>query len=50
MSTAGHLEDPGDVKGDVHEIHGTEIPPYARELQGSPGLRPQELPARRGSV
>lgn len=34
----------------VHEIHGLEVPAYSRELAGSPGVRRQELPTRRGSV
>ena len=37
-------------KDDVHEIQGTEIPPYSRELIGSPGVPPQEVAMRRGSV
>ena len=34
----------------IHEIHGTEIPPYSRELIGSPGVRRQEMPSRHGSI
>ena len=40
----------GHEKDDVHEIQGTEIPPYSRELIGSPGVPRQELAMRRGSV
>ncbi|CAD6563948.1 MAG: hypothetical protein ASARMPRED_002580 [Alectoria sarmentosa] len=34
----------------VHEIQGTAIPAYSRELPGSPGVRWQELSTRRGST
>ena len=34
----------------VHEIQGTAIPAYSRELAGSPGVRWQELSTRRGSA
>ena len=40
----------GHEKDDIHEIQGTEIPPYSRELIGSPVLPRHELAMRRGSV
>ena len=43
-------ETQGLEKNGAHEIQGTEIPAYSRELIGSPGLRRQELPSRHGFV
>ena len=41
-------ESQGPEKDGIHEIQGTEIPAYSRELVGSPGVGPQEFPTRRG--
>ena len=43
-------ETQGHEKDAVHEIQGTEIPAYSRELIGSPGVQRQELGSRRGSM
>lgn len=32
------------ARNGVHEIHGTEITAYSRELPGSPGVRRHEVP------
>ncbi|CAF9920567.1 MAG: hypothetical protein ALECFALPRED_001568 [Alectoria fallacina] len=43
-------EPQGPENNHVHEIQGTAIPAYSRELAGSPGVRWQELSTRRGSA
>ena len=40
----------GLEKNNVHEIQGTEIPAYSRELIGSAGVRRGELASRPGSL
>ena len=40
----------GLEKSNVHEIQGTEIPAYSRELIGSAGVRRGELASRPGSL
>ena len=51
MTDAGDESDTqGLEKNNVHEIQGTEIPAYSRELLGSPGVRREELPSRPGSL
>lgn len=47
--TENGIEPQGFEKDGVHEIQGTEIPAYSRELIGSPGVPRQELAMRRGS-
>lgn len=44
----GKVNDEDGTENVVPEIHGTEIPPYSRELPGSPGVRRHELPTRHG--
>ena len=48
------VEDSSGLQGlernNVHEIHGTEIPAYSRELAGSPGVRRQNFPPWHGSA
>ena len=34
---------------DTHQLHGKDIAPYSRELEGSPGVKRHELPTRRGT-
>ena len=51
MTAAGNESDTqGLEKSNVHEIEGTEIPAYSRELIGSPGVRRGELASRPGSL
>ena len=40
----------GLEKKDVHEIQGTAIPPYSRELVGSPGVGRSDFPFSPNSV
>ena len=39
------IDRPGSLN--MHELHGTDTPPHSRELEGSPGVKRHELPARR---
>ena len=51
MTDAGNESDTQRLeKNNVHEIQGTEIPAYSRELIGSPGVPRGELASRRGSL
>ena len=51
MTDAGNESDTQELeKNNVHEIQGTEIPAYSRELIGSPGVRREELASRPGSL
>ena len=51
MTDAGSESDTqGLEKNNVHEIQGTEIPAYSRELIGSPGVPRGELGSRPGSL
>ena len=51
MTDAGNESDThGLEKNNVHEIQGTEIPAYSRELIGSPGVPRGELASRPGSL
>ena len=40
-----NIDRPGSLN--IHELHGTDTPPHSRELEGSPGVKRHELPARR---
>ena len=51
MTDAGNESDTqGLEKNNVHEIQGTEIPAYSKELIGSPGVPRGELASRPGSL
>ncbi len=49
-----HVDNSNDPQGlekaDVHEIQGTEIPPYTRELVGSPTVGRSHFPFSPESV